>query len=524
MYAWYAAAKVCYAFLGDAVAGEDMTHPLSTFRKSRWFTRGWTLQELIAPWDVVFFSGDWTIIGSKDNLADLLEKITGIDRGVLLHQKSLDDVSIAARLSWAATRTTTRVEDEAYSLLGIFDINMPTLYGEGKRAFRRLQEEIMRRIPDQSLFAPGLGLLSCATPIGPPAEIDSVPRSAIILRCQLQESLQDSLLAPSLAEFRYSKSIRTVPRQTVLGLLGLSHNPPTTEYVFSPYGIRMQIPMLPIFPFMPPDLPEKDRVEYQHWYLAILGCESTDHPGYLICRVVRMPASDSDVHQPRTGLAWAEMRNSGLKGFCILLSLSPAIVERYRALINVRTIYISHPERATGLSELAYDRPHDTIHLVIPSTVQDALLARGYTPSLVGPDPDRRNNHLLTLSHEAHTVTVTYQCTLLAGGLWLQIRAVVEASWPPPTSAGNAAKSVSSRITWKDSRPWMSRLFDEEVTLVGPGGSGLRVVLGFDLAWTSRYFLRIEVHEIIPVQDADPIAHSDQEILWEHEESNNCDH
>ncbi|PIL28773.1 hypothetical protein GSI_08817 [Ganoderma sinense ZZ0214-1] len=153
MFYWYSRAEVCYAFLADVPAEEDPVPKDSHFRRSRWFTRGWTLQELIAPVQVVFFSKDWTIIGSKSTLADVVTDVTNIDRHALLHVKGLEAFSIAQRFSWAARRQTTRLEDRAYSLLGLFDLYMPTLYGEGNRAFQRLQEEILRRIPDQSLFA-----------------------------------------------------------------------------------------------------------------------------------------------------------------------------------------------------------------------------------------------------------------------------------------------------------------------------------------------------------------------------------
>ena len=140
-------------FRSDVSPGDDLRAPQSSFRKSRWYTRGWTLQELIAPGFVTFLSDDWTVIGTKHNLFDLIEEITGIPSEVLLSVEPLDEFSVAQRLSWAAHRETTRVEDRAYSLLGIFNINMPTLYGEGELAFRRLQEEIVRRVPDQSIFA-----------------------------------------------------------------------------------------------------------------------------------------------------------------------------------------------------------------------------------------------------------------------------------------------------------------------------------------------------------------------------------
>ncbi|EJF55441.1 HET-domain-containing protein [Dichomitus squalens LYAD-421 SS1] len=128
MWQWYGRAKVCFAHLADVPSGDDPRAAESTFRKSRWFTRGWTLQELIAPSTVVFLSQDWNAIGTKLTLISPLEEITSIPAEALLHTKSLDDFSVAQRLSWAARRETTRKEDRAYSLLGIFSINMPTLY------------------------------------------------------------------------------------------------------------------------------------------------------------------------------------------------------------------------------------------------------------------------------------------------------------------------------------------------------------------------------------------------------------
>ncbi|KAM5545085.1 hypothetical protein V8D89_001196 [Ganoderma adspersum] len=153
MFAWYRDAAVCYVYLADVPRSSDHRRAGSAFRHSRWFTRGWTLQEPIAPWVVVFLSREWELIGTKESLADLVEDITGISRDVLTHKKSHNDVSVAARMSWAAKRTTTRVEDEAYCLLGLFDIVMTPIYGEGRYAFRRLQEEILRHIPDDSIFA-----------------------------------------------------------------------------------------------------------------------------------------------------------------------------------------------------------------------------------------------------------------------------------------------------------------------------------------------------------------------------------
>ena len=158
MFRYYTLAHVCYAYLQDvplqgAFDGKGGDPP--PFYSSRWHKRGWTLQELIAPRVVFFLSNCWEIMGSKSELADRLEDITRIPASILRLESKPPDVSIAQRMSWAALRETTRPEDEAYCLLGIFDINMPTLYGEGRKAFRRLQEEIMKQSSDTTLFAWG---------------------------------------------------------------------------------------------------------------------------------------------------------------------------------------------------------------------------------------------------------------------------------------------------------------------------------------------------------------------------------
>ena len=165
MFRYYQRSEICYALLSDVTIGQENDAADSDFRRSRWFTRGWTLQELIAPWDVVFFCNSWVPIGRRNDMAILLEKITGIDR-YALSGHDLEELSVAKRMSWASRRTTTRPEDMAYCLFGLFDINLPPLYGEGPRAFRRLQEEIMKQADDHSIFAwteehrGGLGHLS----------------------------------------------------------------------------------------------------------------------------------------------------------------------------------------------------------------------------------------------------------------------------------------------------------------------------------------------------------------------------
>ncbi|KAH6882029.1 heterokaryon incompatibility protein-domain-containing protein [Alternaria rosae] len=167
MFYWYSNSTNCYAFLEDVLADEfERDLP-----ESRWFTRGWTLQELIAPTKVFFYDKSWMQFGDRHTLSQTIFDITRIDLAVLRYGLvnrrhgymasdkaiSLDTLCIARKMSWASSRITSRPEDVAYCLLGIFDINMPLLYGEGERAFVRLQEEIMKRSDsDDSILAWGL--------------------------------------------------------------------------------------------------------------------------------------------------------------------------------------------------------------------------------------------------------------------------------------------------------------------------------------------------------------------------------
>ena len=153
MYSWYNKAAICYAYLDD-VSIETVTDDNShLFTGTLWATRGWTLQELLAPSEVIFYSQNWSKLGSKITLHKALSKMTGIDEDFLTGKRSIEVASIAKKMSWAARRQTTRPEDIAYCLMGIFLVNMPMLYGEGDKAFLRLQEEIMKHSDDQSLFA-----------------------------------------------------------------------------------------------------------------------------------------------------------------------------------------------------------------------------------------------------------------------------------------------------------------------------------------------------------------------------------
>lgn len=162
MFQWYEQAQLCIVFLADVPSSDDVSASTSLFRQSRWFTRGWTLQELIAPHKISFYSQQWELLGTRHSLKTVIRDITGVPEGVLESPSDtvlrirdrLDDVLVAQKMSWAAERETSRPEDVAYCLLGIFDINMPLIYGEGRaQAFKRLQEEIIRSTGDDSIYA-----------------------------------------------------------------------------------------------------------------------------------------------------------------------------------------------------------------------------------------------------------------------------------------------------------------------------------------------------------------------------------
>ena len=155
MYHWYSQAALCYAYLSDVISpynGGGSLH--DHIQRARWFTRGWTLQELIAPPRVIFFDANWTPIGTRTDLVEMISEMTHIPSSCLSGSARLSEFSVAARMSWASLRQCTRGEDNAYCLMGLFGVNMPPLYGEGgSRAFSRLQLEILKTTDDQSLLA-----------------------------------------------------------------------------------------------------------------------------------------------------------------------------------------------------------------------------------------------------------------------------------------------------------------------------------------------------------------------------------
>ncbi|KAI1453638.1 HET-domain-containing protein [Annulohypoxylon moriforme] len=254
MFVWYRDAAVCYAFLLGSPNHLSTQGAKSHFARNKWFQRGWTLQELLAPRELIFFSGDWIPIGEKKLLCVLLANITGIDEDILLGNCPLTSASVARRMSWASERVTTRSEDRAYCLVGIFSVNMPMLYGEGaEKAFIRLQEEIMKQSDDQSLFA-------WVDPASPP---DSM----------------GGLLAPEPSCFLFSKTV--IPYEDW---------EPRAPYTITNRGLRIELHLT-------------ERSEGENEYVAALDCPvPPDYKDSSFLAIYLKKLSDTDEQYARIRL------------------------------------------------------------------------------------------------------------------------------------------------------------------------------------------------------------------------------
>jgi hypothetical protein len=269
MFRWYEGAEVCYAYLVDVPPNTEPRIHDSAFSQSRWFTRGWTLQELLAPSKLIFFACDWSVIASSLDLLHSISSITGIDVYFLLYSYSQDvtsrlsQASIAERMSWASKRQTTRKEDMAYCLLGIFDTNLPLIYGEGEKAFFRLQEEIMKHSDDQSLFAWNFPLEHRT--LSPPFLFSSI----ILAWKEPYDSgnryyrRQCGILAPSPVEFAGSGSI-----------ISSEGSGPVSHFSMTNRGIHVD---LPIF-----------RSRSQGVYV-LLGCQLKEDPSKILAMPLAPP-------------------------------------------------------------------------------------------------------------------------------------------------------------------------------------------------------------------------------------------
>jgi len=297
MFRWYKNAELCYVYLSDLVGwedgvqdGEDHPNRDEAMRlrlgQCRWFTRGWTLQELIAPRHVQFHASDWREIGNKVDLHRVVSAITRIDKDILLGG-NLSNVSVARRMSWASDRKTSRIEDAAYCLLGIFDVNLPLIYGEGPKAFRRLQEAIMVSTHDQSLFAWGRFVDS------PSDVFDQDPDTALDLRTLPwkpfdQRPRRLGLFADSPLDFRASHNIRPVDHQYAHALYRYRAPSIVSGGVMTNMVIRRRLPSVAYLD--DPELAYKEEAELA-FLLCRVGGGTGVNGGKLIGIVIR-PCGD----------------------------------------------------------------------------------------------------------------------------------------------------------------------------------------------------------------------------------------
>lgn len=238
MFRWYQNAISCFVYLADWPHGPSSGLDPTSW-SSRWFTRAWTLQELLAPRNVLFYSSAWVEIGSKKTLAPQISQVASIDVDVLLNKRSVREFSVAQRMSWAARRQATRREDIAYSLLGIFGIHMPLLYGEGDTAFARLQQEIIRSEDDHTIFA-----------------WKALPDV-------VADQAQAPVLAFSPLAFRSASRIVKTPKSNLDTVTEV-------EYAITNLGLRIDLPVV-----HDPHLSDRG-------FWGVLQCHSLDDPRYQI--------------------------------------------------------------------------------------------------------------------------------------------------------------------------------------------------------------------------------------------------
>lgn len=275
MFSWYKGAAVCYAFLEDVAKFTDDTAPKSSYRfnedlfkRSKWFTRAWTLQALVAPREVKFFDKRFDSIGTKRTLRSVIADATGVDQHVLKGTTTLDNVSVATRMSWAASRPTAEDKDMVYSLMGILGVTIPVDAGDkAAKAFLDLQKEKLRDpVHDQSLFA------------WQPPDAQSITKSHYL---EGVEKIEDghSLFAKSPTYFKESA-----------GIVSKEHSPSPKKVDVG--GVRASVRIEPM-PYI------------EGFYLGVLGCAHTKEHGKLgprLAIVLEKVGQDKYIRHPKAPL------------------------------------------------------------------------------------------------------------------------------------------------------------------------------------------------------------------------------
>lgn len=354
MYAWYEDAAICYAYLSDVPSTDKPFAQKSHFARSRWFSRGWTLQELLAPYEVQFLSVDWTILGTKDSLADVISHRTQIRPRILRMRSGIHDCSISERMSWAAGRETTRSEDAAYCLMGLFSVNMPLLYGEGTKAFQRLQEEIMRHSDDQSLFA----WINCD--------------------CTSDTESPHGLLACSATAFRFNEASSTVPYKSKRG---------QTPYAMTNRGLQIALHMMPV---------DDSETTYQ----VALECGLRRLGDYAVIYLCRNDPDDDQFHR----IKWHKLGAAQIQGavMSVFVPQAPTSSQRRAAPLQLSFTldHLSEPYDLLGTQTLCDAATAETLS-ACPDEYRLLAPRRPGTPSArlyIAYRPSTRQRPLLSIT------------------------------------------------------------------------------------------------------------------------------
>nr|VWO98398.1 Extracellular metalloproteinase (EC (Fungalysin) [Ganoderma boninense] len=378
MYLWYRDASVCYAYLFDVEMDADPELWKLAFRMSRWFTRGWTLQELLAPRHIVFLTNEWLVIGTKLTL-----EVSG--RG----QRRSENVL-------GSNTPGNPCGGRGNCLLGIFDINMPTLYGE----------EILKRIPDQSIFVwdtmHPYTLRFFEQPI---LSANSAPPRFELL------GTYTVAFAGSAHGFFRTGAVSPLPHDFCTQFLGLSETDhPLPDYTEAPYGMRTHFPMFPISKCIAYERfrsIDASDVDAKQWFLVVLGCRlDSHHEEHMLARLCYLDTSRAGAEVLK---GMGVCRKPTAEERTDLFVLHADDIARLREHLEVRTVYLPHPNRA--LSPGVPHVPAECPDIVLSPWTCAVLEAEGYHVEHFGPTTEKPDNHQFALTRDGSTLCLELQFT-----------------------------------------------------------------------------------------------------------------
>jgi hypothetical protein len=267
MFRWYRGAAKCYVCLSD-VSTTGFARNDMAFQKSRWFTRGWTLQELLAPTSIEFFSTEGDLLGDRDSLLGELVEITGIPTKAL-QGSPLTHFGIEERMLWAEGRETKREEDAVYSLLGIFDVHMPLIYGEGRaKALKRLQRELNEASENSATVIPQSAQHHSAIRVTNPTYYIPFPKNRYFVgRRNELDVLEQRLIAD-----------RDCHKMSIVGLSGIGKTQVALQFA---YVVKKTWP------------------EFSVFWVSVLSMKSFNLACIGIARALHLPLAEDDENTAR---------------------------------------------------------------------------------------------------------------------------------------------------------------------------------------------------------------------------------